>query len=110
MIPGFVPIRIAELRYAEEFVTRLTGARGLVVDSGYVLWEDRGGRHTRVRAVLARYGTVERVHLAEMVVLVEAWRPHARFTRAQLAARWSEPLPDPDGLATVGEVAVARRA
>lgn len=89
--PALVPVRLRELRIAEEFQTACSGQLGIVADWGHVVdVDERTGRRTRVRAVKVRYGTVERVHSGEMVVLVPFERPHARHERG--TARWDAPL------------------
>jgi len=102
-----IPVRLAALRYGEEFTSRATGLRGVVVDTGYVIWEDTAGRGTRVRAVLVRFGAVEKIILAECMVLVDADRPHQRMD--QSAARWGKLLREPGTFASVGDVAVSKR-
>lgn len=92
--PALVPVRLRELRIAEEFVTACSGQLGIVADWGHVLdVEPRTGRSTRVRAVKVRYGGVERIHSGEMVVLVPHDRPHARLPKD--GDRWAAPLEGP---------------
>lgn len=105
-----IAIRLGDLRYGEEFLTSLTHQHGTVITTGHILWEDRTNHRTRVRAVKVRYSTCERIHVAETKVLVEADRPHARFTEAEAKRRWSELLRDPDNVATVGEVVKSKGA
>jgi hypothetical protein len=85
--PKLVKIALRDLRMGEEFQTALLGAPGIVLDWGHVRHEDRVGHVSRVRAVLCRYSTVERVHSAEMVVLVSFDRPHLRREKDD-ANRW----------------------
>jgi hypothetical protein len=104
---ALLPLRLAALRYGEEFVSALTRARGSVIDTGYVLWEDRTGRETRVRAVLVKLGGVEKIMLAETLVLVDGDRPHQRMDDSEL--RWGRMLREPGTMASVGDVAVTKR-
>ncbi len=90
MRPALVSIRLRDLRIAEEFLTSLGHAPGVVFDWGYVVDVDRTGRQTRVRAVKVRFGTVEQILHAEVLVLVPFDRPHARHERGD--ERWSTPL------------------
>lgn len=99
-----LPVKLRDLRFGEEFSTCLTRQHGAVIDTGYVLWTDRTGRQTRVRAVLVRFATgLEKILLAELAVLVDADRKHARFSPAEEAARWRCLLREPGGMGTIGE-------
>ena len=102
-----VPVRLADLRYGEEFTTTLTRSRGVVVDTGWFPWDDGTGRLVRVRSVLVRIASVEKILRAEQAVLVPADRPHARFPKSDEDQRWGTRLAEPGSMATLG--AVARR-
>ena len=96
--PALVPIRLRDLRLAEEFRTACSGHLGIVADWGHVVdVDERTGRRTRVRAIKVRYGTVERIHSPEFVVLVPFDRPHARQSKDD--DRWGAPLEGPAGAA-----------
>ena len=97
--PALVPVRLRDLRLAEEFETSLTHQRGRVIDWGHVLDADRTGRVTRVRAVMVRFGTVEKIHSAELVVLVPFNRPHVRQDNDE--QRWAALLREPFSAAKV---------
>ena len=99
-----VAIPLAELRYGEEFTT-LTGAAGVVRDTGYVLWDDDTGRQMRVRAVLVALRGREVILRAELRVFVPEDRPHLRLDHGD--ARWGKALREPGG---VGDRAMSRRA
>lgn len=100
-----VPVRLCDLTIGEDFVTSLTRRQGRVLTWGHVLWEDASGRRTRVRSVLVAYGTEQKIHRAEMTVLVSADRTHRRISDE---SRWTELLPEPGTFATVGDVATRR--
>ncbi len=107
--PAFVPVKLRDLAIGAEFITTLTRRRGVVSDTGWVPWEDGAGRTTRLRSVLVRYANgAERIHRADMEVLVDAATRHARFAPAEEARRWTEPLRDPDSVSTVGELVRAK--
>lgn len=100
-----IPIRLWDLTLNEEFVTSLTRRQGRVVSWGHVRWHDTAGRVTRVRSVLVVYGTEQKIHRAEMTVLVPSERTHRRISDE---SRWDELLPEPGTFATVGDVATRR--
>jgi hypothetical protein len=103
--PALVPIRLRDLRLNEEFWTSLRRELGRVIDWGHVIdVEPRTGRMTRVRACLCRFGIEERIHSAELVVLVPFDRPHCRHEADE--DRWSQLLrqPQPPGVVRAREV------
>ncbi len=98
--PRLVPIRLRDLRLNEEFWTSVRRELGRVIARGHVLdVEPRTGRMTRVRACLCRFGMVERIHSAELVVLVPFDRPHCRHEPGE--DRWVQLLRDPHPAAIV---------
>jgi hypothetical protein len=108
-MPRLIPVPLRDLLYGEEFVTSLTRQRGSVVDTGHVLWEDRTGRATRVRAVHVRFASgAERVLRGETPVLVDADRKHARFDPAMDERRWEKLLVEPGSMGTIGDAMKAR--
>lgn len=101
-----VPVRLRDLVLGQEFVTTILRRRGTVARTGWVPWDDGSGRTVRLRAVVVRYdGGGERIHVAEMFVLVPADTPHRLYTAAERKQRWADQLPDPDSMGTVGELA-----
>lgn len=101
-----VPVRLRDLVLGQEVTTTILRHRGVVVRTGWVPWDDSTGRTVRLRAVVLRYdGGAERIHVAEMFVLVPADTPHRLFTADERKRRWAEQLPDPDSMGTVGELA-----
>ena len=101
-----VPVKLADLRYGDEFVTALTRRRGVVSRTGWCPWDDGTGRTTRIRSVAVRYADgAEVIHRAGMLVLVKADTPHARFSEAEERHRWKDQLRDPDAVGTLGELA-----
>lgn len=94
-LPAFVTVPLHELRLNEEFETSVRHETGRVIDWGHVVDVcQRTGRQTRVRACLCRFGTVERVFSAELLVLVAFDRPHARMPKDD-ASRWDTLLREP---------------
>ncbi len=91
-----VPLRLRDLVIEEEFVTSLTRRAGRVLAFGHT---------AGVRSVLVAYGTEQKIHRAEMPVLVPSDRTHRRISDE---SRWRELLPEPGSFATVGDVATRR--
>ncbi len=106
---SLVRVKLRDLAYGAEFITILTRRRGVVSATGWYPWDDGTGRTARLRSVLVRYvdGT-ERIHQAEMRVLVDADMEHARFAPDEEKTRWLEQLREPDSVGTMGELIRAK--
>ncbi len=102
MRPALVPLRLCDLVIEEEFVTSLTRRQGRVLA---IRPRENNPERTRIHSVLVAYGTEQKIHRAEMTVLVSADRTHRRISDE---SRWTELLPEPGSFATVGDVATRR--
>lgn len=106
-----VPVRLCDLVIGEEFVTSLTRRAGRVLAFGHVRLgsgnDDNPRPRARARSVLVTYGTEQRIHRADLTVLVPSERAHRRISDE---ARWNELLPEPGSFATLGDVATRRAA
>jgi hypothetical protein len=91
--PGFIQIRLRDLRLNEEFVTCCLSLHGRVLDWGHVrpsgYWSRNGEERPRWPAVMCSVQGQTMLLAPDLVVLVERSRPHWRLSDIQVN-RWAD--------------------